>query len=78
VDITSHAYEWPRGLLRLDNQTRSNADNSAIVRTDVYRSLRRRLLSVARQGRHPETFTKNHVERCLGRLSICDGSHTAV
>jgi len=78
VDITSHAYEWPRGLLRLDNQTRSNADTSAIVWTDLSRSLRRRFISVARQGRHPETFTKTHVERCLGRHSICDCSHTAV
>lgn len=78
MDATSDADEWPCGLLRLDNQTRSNADTSAIVRTDVPRSLRRRLISVARQGRHPETFTKTHVERCLGRHSICDRSHTAV
>jgi len=78
VDITSHADEWPRGLLRLDNQTRSNAVTSAIVRTDVSRSLRFRLISIARQDWRPKTFTKAHVERCLGRHSICDRSHTAV
>lgn len=78
VDVTSYADEWSRGVLRLDNQTRSNADTSAVVRTDVSRSFRRRLLSIAGYGWHSETTTKAYVWRCNGRSSIYIRSLTTV
>jgi len=78
VDVTGHADERPRGLFGLDNQTRSNADTSTIVRTDVSHPIRRRLLSIAGYGWHPETITKAYVWRCTGRSSICIRSSTAV
>jgi len=77
VDATSHVDKWPDRLLRLDNQTRSNARDRAVSRNDVSRPLRRRFLPVAGHGWYPKTVTKAHFKRYPGDHGVCVDGHTA-
>lgn len=78
VDVTSNVDERPRGLLGLDHQTRSNADTSAVFRTDIHRALRHGLLSAAGHGRRPKTVTKTHTVRSSGGRCVCVRSPSTV
>lgn len=78
VDFTSYADEWPRGLLRLDNQTRSNADARTIIWNNCTSLFRRRFLSHICGNRHPETVTASHFLRWSGGHSIFNRFTTAI
>lgn len=70
MDVARNTDERSSGLCRLDHQAGPNANASAVFRFDILGALRRDPVPVTGRGRHPETVTKAHAQRFLGRRVV--------